>query len=99
MTLLFVRHGETALNAARVLQPAATPLGATGLAQAQAIALRVAALAPAAVVTSDMPRALQTAQAIAQAAGATPPHAATLVNCTLHLQGAAAEDATTLSGG
>jgi hypothetical protein len=28
MTLLFIRHGETALNAARVLQPAATPLSA-----------------------------------------------------------------------
>ena len=35
MTLLFVRHGETALNAARVMQPADTPLSPRGLAQAQ----------------------------------------------------------------
>lgn len=69
MTLLFVRHGETALNAARVMQPADTPLSPRGLAQAQAVAQRLAPLRPAAVLSSDLPRALQTAQAIAAAAG------------------------------
>ena len=34
MTLLLIRHGETALNVARVLQPADTPLSARGVAQA-----------------------------------------------------------------
>ncbi len=66
MTLVFVRHGETALNAARMLQPPDTPLSARGLLQAQAVAQRLAALRPAAVTSSDLPRALQTAQAIAQ---------------------------------
>lgn len=69
MSLLFIRHGETALNAARVMQPADTPLSPRGLAQAQSVAQRLAALRPAAVLSSDLPRALQTAQAIAAAAG------------------------------
>lgn len=72
MTLLFIRHGETALNAARVLQPAATPLSARGLAQAQAVAERLATQRLAGVLSSDLPRALQTAQAIAAAQGGLP---------------------------
>jgi broad specificity phosphatase PhoE len=72
MTLLIIRHGETPLNVARVLQPADTPLSANGLAQAAALAQRLAgdaALRPSALVSSDLPRALQTAQAIAAACG------------------------------
>ncbi len=77
MTLLIIRHGETPLNVARVLQPANTPLSARGLAQAAALARRLAAADPAAlprpvaIVSSDLPRALQTAQAIAAACGLT----------------------------
>lgn len=67
--LLIVRHGETALNAARVLQPADTPLGERGIAQARAVAARLAALGVAAVLGSDLPRARQTADAIAAACG------------------------------
>jgi broad specificity phosphatase PhoE len=69
MTIIFVRHGETALNAARVLQPADTPLGPRGLLQAEAVAQRLGAMQPAAIVSSDLPRAWQTAQAIARACG------------------------------
>ena len=69
MTILLMRHGETALNAARVLQPEDTPLSAIGLRQADALARRVASLAPAALVSSDLPRAWQTALAIAGATG------------------------------
>ena len=72
MTLLIIRHGETPLNVSRVLQPADTPLSANGLAQAAALAQRLAgdaALRPTALVSSDLPRALQTAQAIAAACG------------------------------
>jgi len=70
MTSLFlVRHGETALNAARVMQPADTPLSERGLAQARALARRLAADAPAALLSSDLPRARQTADAIAAACG------------------------------
>jgi broad specificity phosphatase PhoE len=72
MTLLIIRHGETPLNVTRVLQPADTPLSSNGLAQAAALAQRLAgdaALRPTALVSSDLPRALQTAQAIAAACG------------------------------
>ena len=64
MSLLIVRHGETALNAARVLQPADTPLSARGLAQAKALAQRLAERRIALILSSDLPRALRTAQAI-----------------------------------
>ncbi len=69
MPLFLVRHGETELNAARVLQPADTPLSATGLRQADALASRLARLGLAAIVSSDLPRALHTAEAIATATG------------------------------
>ncbi len=74
MTLLIIRHGETPLNVTRVLQPANTPLSTRGQAQAVALARRLAVAEPAtqrpvAIVSSDLPRALQTAQAIAAACG------------------------------
>lgn len=69
MTLLLIRHGETALNASRTLQPADTPLSERGRAQARALALRVVGQRIAGIVSSDLPRALQTAQAIAAATG------------------------------
>ena len=70
MSILLIRHGETALNVARVLQPAATELSARGVAQAEALARRLAALGVAGIVSSDLPRALRTARAIAAATGA-----------------------------
>ena len=39
--IYLIRHGETALNANRTLQPAATPLSERGLAQAQRLAERL----------------------------------------------------------
>ena len=71
MTLFLLRHGETPLNVARVLQPADTPLSANGLAQARSLARRLAGSRLAGLVSSDLPRALQTAQAIAAATGLT----------------------------
>ena len=38
MLLYLIRHGETPLNVARVLQPADTPLSERGQRQAQALA-------------------------------------------------------------
>ena len=70
MSILLIRHGETALNVARVLQPADTPLSARGVAQAEALARRLAGLHVVHIVSSDLPRALATAQAIAAATGA-----------------------------
>jgi len=70
MSLLLIRHGETALNVARVLQPADTPLSTRGVEQAGALARRLAALKVVAIVSSDLPRARSTAEAIAAATGA-----------------------------
>ncbi len=69
MTIVWVRHGETALNAGRIMQPAETPLSPRGQAQAAALARRIATLRPAALLTSDLPRARQTADALAAATG------------------------------
>lgn len=69
MEIWLVRHGETALNAARILQPADTPLSAHGLRQAQALAERLATEPIAGILSSDLPRAHQTAQAIASRTG------------------------------
>ena len=65
MSLFFIRHGETALNVARVLQPSDTPLNERGLAQARALGARLAGSGIAHILSSDLPRALQTGQAIA----------------------------------
>jgi broad specificity phosphatase PhoE len=65
MSIFLVRHGETALNVSRVLQPPDTPLSERGQAQAQAVALRLAGEPVAGLVSSDLLRARQTADAIA----------------------------------
>jgi len=69
VSIVLLRHGETALNAARVLQPADTPLGPRGLAQARAAAACLGQRRLAAIVSSDLPRAWQTAVALADATG------------------------------
>lgn len=67
MAILLVRHGETALNAARVLQPPDTPLNERGKAQALALARRLAATGGIhGVLSSDQPRAWDTATALAE---------------------------------
>jgi len=71
VTILLIRHGETALNVARVLQPADTLLSERGIAQADALAQRLAGMGVRAILSSDLPRALRTAEAIAAATGAT----------------------------
>ena len=65
MALLLIRHGETPLNVARVLQPADTPLSARGIEQAQALARRLREMDVGAVIASDLPRARHTAELIA----------------------------------
>lgn len=68
MAVILLRHGETALNAARVMQPAATPLSERGQAQARAVARRLVQRGGiAAIVSSDLPRAWLTAEAVAVA--------------------------------
>jgi len=63
MALLIARHGETALNVAGVIQPADTPLSERGEQQSVALGLRLARdHRVVAVVSSDLPRALRTAE-------------------------------------
>lgn len=71
--IVLVRHGRTAWNAAhRVQGQLDTELDEVGLEQARAVAPLVAALTPAAVVSSDLARAAVTAQTIAKECGLEP---------------------------
>jgi broad specificity phosphatase PhoE len=64
--LIFVRHGETVANRERIFADEETPLTDTGRIQAAAAARRIAAgYRPAAVVTSPLLRARETAAIIA----------------------------------
>jgi broad specificity phosphatase PhoE len=69
MAIVLVRHGETALNAARVMQPADTPLSERGMAQAEAVALRLRNHRVSGIFSSDLSRAWQTASAISRHSG------------------------------
>ena len=67
---IVVRHGETRWNVERRIQGHGdSPLTGTGMRQAEAIARRLAREHFDALVASDLPRAMQTAQAIAAACG------------------------------
>jgi probable phosphoglycerate mutase len=70
VAIFLIRHGETALNAARVVQTPETPLSERGLAQAIALARRLADAGIAAIVSSDLPRALMTAERLQESTGA-----------------------------
>lgn len=70
MSILLVRHGETASNAARILQTPDIPLSERGLAQAERLAKRLAELGVAAILTSDYARARMTAERVEAATGA-----------------------------
>ena len=69
MSILLIRHGETALNAARIVQHPETPLNEHGVGQAQRLAARLADFPIAAIVSSDYKRAHMTAEAIAGVTG------------------------------
>lgn len=60
MPVVLVRHGETALNRAKITQPPQTPLDEVGLAQAHALAGRLALMRVDTVLCSDLPRARMT---------------------------------------
>jgi broad specificity phosphatase PhoE len=64
MPIYLIRHGETTLNATRILQPPDTPLSEEGLAQARALGRRLQSQHVDAILSSDLSRALQTSQAI-----------------------------------
>ena len=68
-TIYLLRHGETTFNATRVVQPADTPLSDRGERQAERLAQRLADVGIRAIHSSDLPRALSTAQALARRTG------------------------------
>jgi broad specificity phosphatase PhoE len=70
VTIFLVRHGETACNAARVVQPADASLSPRGVAQAEQLGRRLAREGARRIRSSDLLRARQTAAVVAQACGA-----------------------------
>lgn len=71
MKIFVIRHGETASNAARIVQTPETPLSPRGLDQAARLARRLAREGVARILSSDLRRAVMTAEAVAEAAEAT----------------------------
>ncbi|MAE93569.1 MAG: histidine phosphatase family protein [Planctomycetota bacterium] len=69
MAIHLIRHGETALNAARVLQAPDTPLSENGLDQAARLGARLADEGITRILSSDYARARMTAEAIAATTG------------------------------
>jgi len=68
--LILIRHGETDWNAGRRIQGQLDiPLNQTGLAQAQAVSERYQGAQIDVLISSDLQRAMQTMQPIAQASG------------------------------
>ena len=70
MTIFIVRHGETDGNASGRIQAPETPLNARGIAQAEALAERLAREGVARILVSDYARARMTAEAVQRATGA-----------------------------
>jgi 2,3-bisphosphoglycerate-dependent phosphoglycerate mutase len=69
MTILLVRHGETAGNASRILQRADAPLNERGIRQAEQLAGRLFDHGFAHIVCSDLLRARMTAAPLAARSG------------------------------
>ena len=70
MSIFIVRHGETDGNASGKIQSPETPLNARGLAQAEALAERLAREGVARILVSDYARARMTADAVHRATDA-----------------------------
>jgi len=69
MSVYLIRHGETAANAARVVQKPDVPLSSRGISQARRLARRLAGQGITAIVSSDLPRAAMTAEALQETVG------------------------------
>lgn len=72
MSIVIVRHGQTPLNAARILQTPDTPLSELGMEQARRLAPRLRELGVVRVLCSDYPRAQMTAAPFAEQSGVVP---------------------------
>ena len=72
-TLLLIRHGQTDYNKQHRMQGALpVPLNEEGRAQARSLAVHLADCGIGAIYASPMPRAMQTAQILAERLGQTP---------------------------
>ncbi len=72
--LVLVRHGETDFNAARVIQMPSAALSAQGRSQAALLANRLADAGITRIVSSDFPRAADTATVVSQHTGVAVDH-------------------------
>jgi probable phosphoglycerate mutase len=70
MTIYLIRHGETALNHARVVQMPETPLSDRGIAQAKRLGERLVDAGITKILVSDMARAQMTADPVEARTGA-----------------------------
>jgi probable phosphoglycerate mutase len=70
MPIFLIRHGETASNAARIVQTPETPLNERGLAQAERLARRLATAGISDILSSDLRRAVMTAEPLQRSTGA-----------------------------
>ncbi len=69
MQIYLVRHGETASNAARVVQTPETPLSERGVAQAEQLSARLAGEHIGAILSSTLCRATMTAERVSSVTG------------------------------
>jgi len=70
VTIFVIRHGETAGNAARIVQTPETPLSERGLRQAERLGRRFEGASLGGILASDLARAAMTAECLAAASGA-----------------------------
>ena len=70
MPVYLIRHGQTAANAARVVQRPEVPLSERGISQARRLARRLAGEGIVHILSSDLRRAAMTAEALAEATSA-----------------------------
>jgi len=68
--IFLIRHGETVGNASRIVQLPDSPLSPRGVAQADRLARRLVREGVARILSSDLARAMTTAEALQRATGA-----------------------------
>jgi broad specificity phosphatase PhoE len=68
--IYLIRHGETASNAARIVQMPDEPLSGRGIRQAERLAARLAAAGIGTILCSDLRRAVMTAEPLHAVTGA-----------------------------
>ncbi|HVQ77289.1 MAG TPA: histidine phosphatase family protein [Candidatus Binatia bacterium] len=71
MSIFLIRHGETLGNSSRIVQVAGSPLSPRGIAQAERLGRRLAPAGIARILSSDLARALMTAERLRQDTGAS----------------------------